>query len=41
MMGRTPGDGYAMLKQGQNIYDTGTGVNSLLVRYLERTGTIK
>lgn len=34
------GDGYAMLKQGQNIYDTGTGVNSLLVRYIEKIGTI-
>lgn len=34
------GDGYAMLKQGTNIYDTGTGVNSLLVRYIERVGTI-
>jgi 2',3'-cyclic-nucleotide 2'-phosphodiesterase (5'-nucleotidase family) len=34
------GDGYEMLKQGQNIYDTGTGVNSLLVRYIERVGTI-
>jgi len=34
------GDGYEILKQGQNIYDTGTGVNSLLVRYIERVGTI-
>ena len=35
------GDGYAILKQGQDIYDTGTGVNSLLVSYIERVGTIK
>ncbi|TET22576.1 MAG: hypothetical protein E3J71_05505 [Candidatus Stahlbacteria bacterium] len=34
------GDGYEILKQGQNIYDTGTGVNSLLVRYIEKIGTI-
>ena len=34
------GDGYEILKQGQNIYDTGTGVNSLLVRYIEMVGTI-
>jgi len=30
-----------MLKQGQDIYDTGTLANSLLVSYLERVGTIK
>ncbi len=34
------GDGYEILKQGADIYDTGTGVNSLLVRYIERVGTI-
>jgi 5'-nucleotidase/UDP-sugar diphosphatase len=34
------GDGYEMLKQGANIYDTGTTVNSMLVGYIEKVGTI-
>ena len=34
------GDGYEMLKQGTDIYDTGTGLNSMLVGYIERVGTI-
>lgn len=35
------GDGYTMLKDGVNIYDTGTVVNALLVRYIERVEVIK
>jgi 5'-nucleotidase/UDP-sugar diphosphatase len=35
------GDGYEMLKQGTDIYDTGTGVNSMLAGYIERVGVIE
>lgn len=35
------GDGYEMLKNGSDIYDTGTAVNAMLVRYIEKVGTLK
>jgi 2',3'-cyclic-nucleotide 2'-phosphodiesterase (5'-nucleotidase family) len=35
------GDGYAMLKDGKDVYDTGTLVNDVLVRYVKKMGVIK
>lgn len=35
------GDGYEMLKDGKDVYDTGTLVNDVLVRYVKKMGVIK
>lgn len=35
------GDGYEMLKEGADSYDTGTVDNTLLMRYIEKVGVIK
>ncbi|MEA3311223.1 MAG: 5'-nucleotidase C-terminal domain-containing protein, partial [candidate division WOR-3 bacterium] len=35
------GDGYAMLKDGKDVYDTGTLVSDVLVRYVKKMGVIK
>jgi len=35
------GDGYEILKDGKDVYDTGTLVNDVLVRYVKKMGVIK